>query len=94
MVEFLIYIQAVGGSNPSRPTIICGCAAEWLGPGLQIRSMQVRVLSPTPTFASFLKLVGGKSLTSGPYRILTAILISMQMKKNVSCLTKMYRQDD
>jgi hypothetical protein len=27
---------------------LCGCAAEWLGDGLQIRIMQVRSLSPTP----------------------------------------------
>ena len=28
---------------------LCGCAAEWLGDGLQIRFMQVQVLSPTPS---------------------------------------------
>ena len=42
------------GEGPRFETVTryqtCGCAAEWLGPGLQIRSMQVRVLSPTPKY--------------------------------------------
>jgi hypothetical protein len=28
--------------------ITCACVAEWLGRGLQIRFMQVRILSRTP----------------------------------------------
>ena len=35
-------------SNLTRGTRLCECAAEWLGDGLQIRFMQVRVLSLTP----------------------------------------------
>ena len=48
MVERLPYTQNVVSSNLAGPTKQGGCAAEWLGPGLQIRIMQVRVLSPTP----------------------------------------------
>jgi hypothetical protein len=40
--------EVVLSSNLSRGTRICECAAEWLGDGLQIRFMQVRVLSLTP----------------------------------------------
>jgi hypothetical protein len=39
-------------SNLTQGTRLCGCAAEWLGDGLQIRFMQVRVLSPTPVIPS------------------------------------------
>ena len=38
----------VVSSNLTRGTKLCGCEAEWLGYGLQIRFMQVRSLSPTP----------------------------------------------
>ena len=36
------------GSIPARGARLCGCVAEWLGYGLQVRVMQVRSLSPTP----------------------------------------------
>ena len=37
LVERLPYTQNVGGSNPSRPTIICGGGREAHCNGLQIR---------------------------------------------------------
>ena len=40
--------EVVLSSNLSKGTRLCECAAEWLGDGLQIRFMQVRVLSLTP----------------------------------------------
>jgi hypothetical protein len=45
------------GSIPARGARLCGCAAEWLGDGLQIRTMQVRSLSPTPDSSCLAKLV-------------------------------------
>ena len=38
----------VGVRVPGGTPDVCRCVAEWLGRGLQIRIMQVQVLSPTP----------------------------------------------
>ena len=37
-----------GFESLNRCQVLCACVAEWLGPGLQIRFMQVRILSRTP----------------------------------------------
>jgi hypothetical protein len=51
--ECSVWGGKAAGSNPASPTNYVG-VAEWLRTGLQIRIMQVRLLSPTPWLTSIL----------------------------------------
>ena len=69
------------GSNPSRGTKMCECATERLGGGLQIRFMQVRFLSPTPSLLFVYNSYQKKSLTFS-----VVVIYSCLFFKNLSLI--------